>query len=429
MFQSMDEVNHFFMQRRNLGINPGLDRMKRLLDSQNNPHLMIKTVHIAGTNGKGSTLTFLKDALIHHEYRVGVFSSPSLTGLTGHIRINDNPISDQEFMKLLYQLLPVIKKLDSEEMAPTEFEIITAICFMYFKDHVDIAIIEAGMGGREDSTNCIQPILSIITNIAMDHASFLGDTLGEIAYQKAGIIKENTPVIVGVMDEVSLAIVENEALKHNAPLYQLQHHFTYRLTDRNDNFQRFNWQFEESSYPIEIKMQGEHQVVNVSNAIMALKVLEWKGFRLNWDQVMLALKESKLNGRFEKIHDQPIIVLDGAHNPNGMEAFLRTVENQYKDFRKHLIFAGFRDKELASMIEMASPLFDSVTITTFDHPRAEDPENLLHSLQSSTLKMADWKNIITTMYNHDTTEDEAYFFAGSLHFIGYVRDYIFSLTM
>lgn len=429
MFQSMEEVNQFFRQRRNLGINPGLDRMVRLLESQNNPHQMIKTVHIAGTNGKGSTQTFIKDALIQNKYRVGVFTSPSLTGLNGHIMINDTPISDKEFLNLFHQLLPTIEMLDLEKMAPTEFEILTAISFMYFNSNVDIAIIEAGMGGREDSTNCIQPSLSIITNIAIDHASFLGNTLEKIAYQKAGIIKANTPVIVGDLDESCLQIIEREAIKKNAPIYQLRNNYSYRILASKVNLQRFNWHFGETSYSIEIEMQGEHQVKNATNAMMALKILEINGMCLNWDRVMLAFRTSKLKGRLETVHEEPLIVLDGAHNPAGMEAFLKAVNHHYKDYRKHLIFAGFRDKELAIMVEMAEPIFASVTITTFDHPRAEKPDNLLNAIQSPTLKTGDWKSIISVLNYHKTEQKDAYFFAGSLHFIGFVRDYLKSQNM
>lgn len=425
MFHSIEQVEAFFAERRTLGIKPGLDRMMALLESQHNPQQKIKAIHIAGTNGKGSTLTYLKAALIENNYRVGIFTSPSLTGLTGHIFINDQPIPDDQFLALFNQLLPSIIELDLVEMYATEFEIITTIAYMYFSETVDIAIIEAGMGGREDSTNCIQPMLSIITNIAMDHATFLGDTLKEIAFHKAGIIKDHTPVVIGAVEESCMPIFEKEARKKYSNMYTLNRDFFYKRTFMDENRQFFEWCYQGTKLEMETQMKGKHQIVNAAIALMALAIIEKSGVDLNWDNVYQGIKTALLPGRFEKILDNPIVILDGAHNPKGMEAFLQTLNDLYRTKRKNLIFAGFKDKELKEMLQLALPHFDTIMVTSFDHPRAETAENLWRMVPVEKVRQIKWQE----EWKEIREREEMYFFTGSLHFIGMVSAYVKKQTL
>jgi dihydrofolate synthase / folylpolyglutamate synthase len=425
MFTNLEQVEQFFQERKNFGIKPGLDRMEQLLKSQNNPHERIKTIHIAGTNGKGSTQAYIKEALIQHNYKVGVFTSPSLSGITGHMLINDLPIPIDLFLTHLNNLLPTIEQLDVEEMHPTEFEIITTIAFMYFVDAVDIAIIECGMGGREDATNCIHPILSIITNIAMDHASFLGNTLQEIAYQKAGIIKENTPTILGDIDDSCLAVFLQEGTLKNSTIYQYRNEYHARDSVFQQNSQAFQWKYNQISLPITIGMKGQHQIENASTALMALQLLMVAGYSIEWPKVQTAFQTATLSGRFEKLIDNPIVIVDGAHNPDGMEAFLRTVQSEYGQKEKTLIFAGFRDKELNKMMKSATPYFQTVILTTFESPRAANVEELEKQFHGNNMMVnPDWKEIVHQYVLQDKERKRAYFFAGSLHFIGLVRQYL-----
>ncbi|WP_047984044.1 bifunctional folylpolyglutamate synthase/dihydrofolate synthase [Ornithinibacillus californiensis] len=420
MFQYLEQVEAFLHERRTLGIKPGLERMYALLDAQHNPQKKLKAVHIAGTNGKGSTLTYIKAALMENNYRVGVFSSPSLTGLTGHMIIDNLPIEEERFLVLFNQLLPSIRELDLNGMHATEFEIITAIAFMHFSEHVDIAVIEAGMGGKEDSTNCIQPVVSIITNIAKDHASFLGNSLEEIAHHKAGIIKENIPVVVGRVDPTCLSIINMEAKSKTSARYLLDSDFFYMINSISENSQLFDWSYKDLTYSIEIGMRGNHQVENAATALMALQVIERSGFELDWNKVSTAFRYASFPGRFEKVSENPEIIIDGAHNPNGMEAFIHTVNQIYSNKQKHLIFAGFKDKELEDMIRLALPHFDSIALSTFDHTRAADAEKLANVVQTDSIRIVDWMDELNEIKNGK----DSYFFAGSLHFIGMVRGYL-----
>ncbi|MEN2765724.1 bifunctional folylpolyglutamate synthase/dihydrofolate synthase [Ornithinibacillus xuwenensis] len=423
MFYSLEEVQVFFDERKLFGIKPGLDRMVQLLASQQNPEKNFKSIHIAGTNGKGSTVTYLKDSLKANHYRVGVFTSPSLDGLTGHIMIDDRPISEEQFLSLLNQLLPTIQQLDNIQMHATEFEILTVIAFMYFSEAVDIALIEAGMGGREDSTNCIVPILSIITNIEKDHAQFLGDTIEKIAYQKAGIMKQNVPTVLGNVHDVCLPIIYQEAKLKQAKVYQLHREYEYCNVQSNLNGNYFNWLFAEQSLRVTLQMQGFHQIENASTALMAMVIIEQVGFPINWEKVLRAMSTSQIAGRFERLLQYPCVWIDGAHNLAGMNAFLHTTRELSIKQRKHLVFAGFHDKELVQMIELAIPYFDSIILTTFDHPRAEDATRLANHIHSSKISVStNWQKLINEFGNE--YNNDCYFFAGSLHFIGMVRAYV-----
>lgn len=422
MFHHMEQVETYFKQRSGLGIQPGLERMYVLLESQQHPEQYLKAIHIAGTNGKGSTATFLKAALQQNGYRVGVFTSPSMSGITGHIIIDDQPIDENQFLKLFNNLLPTIEKLDLKNMPPTEFEIITAIALMYFQKQTDFVIIETGMGGREDATNCIQPLLSIITNIAKDHASFLGDTVEEIAYQKAGIIKQGIPTVLGNIEDPSLSIIQAEAQSKNSTIYRLHNDYYFQPLVTKTGL--FKWYQASETYEVEICMHGQHQFANASIALMALKVLSENHLSLNWKKVIEGMKVAQLAGRFEKVHEHPIIIVDGAHNPAGMEAFLETLESIYGNYQKRLIFAGFRDKELPKMVEMALPYFEQITITSFEHPRAESADSLIARISFNELSSSDWKEEIKRILANTDKRDTVYCFAGSLHFISLLRDYV-----
>src|SRR5699024_5704352 len=191
MFINFQDIEEFMNSRRKFGIKPGLKRMNYLLDRLHHPERYFKSIHVAGTNGKGSTIQFMKKALMANGHRVGVFTSPSLSGLTGHIWCNGQKIETREWVSLMNDIYPIITELDKKGIHLTSFEIITAIVFVYFSKHVHIALIETGMGGRFDTTNCLDPIVTIITNVTRDHTRFLGKSLADIAYHKAGIIKQN----------------------------------------------------------------------------------------------------------------------------------------------------------------------------------------------------------------------------------------------
>lgn len=427
MFTNYEQLETFFNERKSLGIKPGLERINQLLDITGNPQDKIKAVHVAGTNGKGSTITFLKNALVHNHYKVGTFISPSLDGLTGHIFCNDEKITTDQLISFMNIIYPAIQQLDESNQHPTEFEIITVLAFIYFAHHVDIALIETGMGGREDTTNCFKPILSMITNVDLDHTSFLGETVQEIAHHKAGIIKENIPVVIGDVSDQVFTVLQKEAHIKRAPVYRLFDHFTYTTVRQKNQQQSFKWsENKEVPFEVTIQMYGEHQVKNSSLAIMALVYLKKQGYAIDSEKVFIGLKQTIVPGRFEVIQTNPTIILDGAHNPAGVQSFLDTVTKNYENAERHLIFAAFKDKDLKQMLEQLLPHFSTVTFTSFDHPRAasgEDLYNLVTYTENQKYFVEDLKTIINDFVQPSNREQRYYFITGSLHFIALVGEY------
>lgn len=425
MFTTTKQMLTFFDDRKNIGIKPGLERIQLLLTLLGDPQNKIKAVHVAGTNGKGSTISYLKNMLMYNGYKVGVYSSPSLDGITGHIFLNDHKITDEEFLRLLNTIYPLIKQLDESGDNPTEYEILTALAFMYFAEHADIALIETAMGGRYDTTNCFQPILSIITNIDKDHMGFLGQSIKEIAYHKAGIIKEQIPVIVGEVGEEASTVIQKEAEAKKAKIYQLHADFYYRSIKHNNDTQTFTW-FDNhgQSIKIAIQMHGVHQVKNCALALMGIHLLMKAGYQIDIKNAFIGLENTFVPGRFEVIDKSPMVILDGAHNLAGMKTFLDTVTKYFQNKEKHLIFAGFKDKELQKMLQLIDGYFSTITVTSFEHQRAASAAYLYHLTDLKHVhQVEDWKVAIANIYTPSAT-DEVYFITGSLHFIGMVRDHL-----
>lgn len=421
MFSNMEQVQAFFKERSNFGIKPGLSRMYDLLDYVNSPHEKLKAVHITGTNGKGSTLNFITQALVANAYKVGLFTSPSLTGLRGHIYINNECITEAEWIERLNYLYPAIYQLDAQDNHPTEFEILTVLAFDYFVDRVDIALIETGMGGRADTTNCLHPILSIITNIDKDHTHFLGPTIKDIAYHKAGIIKHKVPAIIGNVDKSAFEVIKEELKQRKTTGLFLGNDFIYHTLTSSEIGEQFIWSDDQKSRHVTIHMYGHHQVENCSIALMALTIIEKSYLKIDWQKVSHAIEQTNMPGRFEEIKQNPPIILDGAHNLAGIQAFLKTVKTHYTHEPKHLIFAAFKDKDITSILSELENVFTSITLTTFKHKRAANMEDLTrHSKKNQHFYIEDWKVALKQIESNDNY----YFITGSLHFISAVRQYL-----
>src|SRR5699024_904266 len=261
------------------------------------------------------------DALQANDYQVGVFTSPSFLGLSGHILVNHTPITEEAFIRIFNEIYPAIQQLDREQMHPTEFEIITVMGFVYFSKHVDIALIETGMGGLEDTTNCFDPVMSIITNVARDHTAFLGNIIEEIESNKTGIIKDSEPVIIGDIKQEALEVIATEARLIQTTVYQLGDTSSYDLIRHDITGQHFLFHSDPSiELQAEIQMLGEHQVKNASIAIMALVKLVDEGYGIQWELVLASIKETVIPCRFEIMQHNPTIIVDGAHNPAGIQS-------------------------------------------------------------------------------------------------------------
>ncbi|MFZ3920560.1 bifunctional folylpolyglutamate synthase/dihydrofolate synthase [Streptococcus pneumoniae] len=408
----------------------GLERMVELLALRGNPHLKLKVIHIGGTNGKGSTIAFLKKMLEKLGLRVGVFSSPYLIHYTDQISINGESIPEARLETLMadYQSL-----LEGESTAnlqgTTEFEIITAIAYDYFAaEQVDVAIMEVGMGGLLDSTNVCQPILTGITTIGLDHVALLGDTLEAIAEQKAGIIKQGIPLVTGRIAPEALAMIDRIAEEKDAPRfaygtdYQVSHQdsvvtgevFDYTSVVRQGRFQT--------------GLLGLHQIENAGMAIALLDAFCKEDGRELPANILIAqaLEETSWPGRLEVVSRDPLMILDGAHNPHAIKALLATLQERFADYHKEILFTCIKTKALEDMLDLLEEIPDTeLTLTHFDDSRATDESVLEEAAKSRNLSYQDWQDFLEQKLTDKKEEKQTVrIVTGSLYFLSQVRAYL-----
>ena len=408
----------------------GLECMVELLALRGNPHLKLKVIHVGGTNGKGSTIAFLRNMLEKLGLRVGVFSSPYLIHYTDQISINGESIPEARLESLMadYQTL-----LEGEAAAnlqgTTEFEIITAIAYDYFaSEQVDVAIMEVGMGGLLDSTNVCQPILTGITTIGLDHVALLGDTLEAIAEQKAGIIKQGIPLVTGRIAPEALAVIDSIAEDKNAPRiryerdYQVSHQksvvtgeiFDYASAFRQGRFQT--------------GLIGLHQIENAGMAIALLdNFCQEEGRELASNHLLAqALEETSWPGRLEIVSREPLMILDGAHNPHAIKALLATLQERFADYRKEILFTCIKTKALEDMLDLLEQIPDTeLTLTHFDDSRATDESVLEEVAKSRNLSYQGWQGFLEQKLTDKKEEKKTVrIVTGSLYFLSQVRAYL-----
>ncbi len=426
MFQTYEEALNWVHARLRLGIKPGLLRMEWMMERLNHPERRIKPIHIAGTNGKGSTLTFLRCILEEAGYTVGTFTSPYFESFNERISVNGTPISDAEMLELINIIRPLADELEATDLGgPTEFEVITAMAFVYFgkQNPVDVVILEVGLGGRFDSTNIIHPLVSIITSIGMDHTNILGDTYEKIASEKAGIIKSGTAIITAVKQAEALEVIETKAKALRAPLYQLGSEFRvtqHQTLARGEEF-HFSSMFHQYN-KLTLSMLGQHQTENASLAVMASQLLaNYYALQIEESHIRQGLQRAYWPGRLEIISEQPLVMIDGAHNQEGIEALVADLTERYQDKTIKIIFTALADKKLDQMIAKLDSVADSITFTEFDYPRASTAAALYEISTANNKKMnPDWqaclKEAIPTII-----ETEILVITGSLYFLSQVK--------
>ncbi len=424
------ENNQWIAHYRTDQPNFGLERMVELLELRGNPHLKLKVIHIGGTNGKGSTITFLKNMLVKLGLRVGVFSSPYLIHYTDQISINGKSISEVKLEALMadYESLLVGEK-SAVLKGATEFEIITALAYDYFAaEKVDVAIMEVGMGGLLDSTNVCQPILTGITTIGLDHVALLGDTVEAIAEQKAGIIKQGIPLVTGRIAPEALAVIDRIAEGKDAPRiaygtdYQVGHQesvvtgevFDYTSPVRQGRFQT--------------GLLGLHQIENAGMALALLDIYcQEIGQELaSNDLLAQALEETRWPGRLEVLSSEPMMILDGAHNPHAIKALLTTLQERFADYHKEILFTCIKTKALEDMLDLLETVPDSqLTLTYFDDSRATDESVLKEIAKSRNLNYQSWQDFLEQKLTDKNEEKQTVrIVTGSLYFLSQVRAYL-----
>ncbi len=352
-----DELQYMYGLQR-FGVKPGLEVMERLMEALGHPEQKFRSIHIAGTNGKGSTASFLSSILQAAGYNVGLYTSPHLVVFNERIRLNGVDITDKHLARLVQQ---VRQAAETQGIEATFFEFTTAVAFLYFAERaVDIAVIEVGMGGRLDATNVIIPLLSVITTIGLDHTEVLGDTLLKIAFEKGGIIKPNISVVVGESRSEVVAYLRELAASSHSPLVVAQEIVQVKDIDATLARQMFT---AEGSIDgtFEVHLLGRHQIDNAVTALAAIVQLRQVGWNISDEALKRGLVEARWDGRMQVVVQKPLIIVDGAHNEDGVEALYQFI----KDRPTHsvLVMAQKQGKQLSLLREKIVPMFERVIVT------------------------------------------------------------------
>lgn len=418
-FDNTQEFINWVQQQRRFSKKVSLTKMTYYCELFDHPERKFKSIHVTGTNGKGSTIAMLKTILRSKNLNVATFTSPYITCFNERIAYNDQPIDDVTLLdigNLILAKYPLI--LQNNYELPSFFEFITLLAFIYFSTlpKLDLAIIEVGIGGRLDSTNVIKPLMSIISNVALDHMQVLGDSIEAILEEKLGIVKENVPVICGIKDESLQAICRKKALMTNSLIkFPKYDELKIEVVDVNHSL------FDYKSYKnLELSLLGFHQIDNALVVIEAFEVLQdlLPKIKLDNENLRFGLKNTKWVGRLEKISSQPLIIIDGCHNIDGVTRLCQYVKHlNYSSTRA--VVAISHDKEISSMVKILDDSFDEIIFTNYSYARSAKASELYNISTNKNKKMAPTLNdAIEEIFNNPK---DITFFIGSLYLVSEVR--------
>lgn len=421
--QALDYIHSIYK----FGSKLGLDNINYLLQLMGNPQQGLKVIHVAGTNGKGSTCAYISSVLVEQGFRVGLYTSPYLEEFTERIQINGVSIPKENLAEITAFVKEKVELMLSHgKNHPTEFEVVTAIGFEYFKrQKIDYLVLEVGLGGRGDSTNVIDdPLVSVITPIAYDHMDYLGDTLGKIAFEKAGIIKANCPVVTYLQKDEAMEVIEEVSKEVNAPI-NIAPIKQIELVSYDDSGQCFHGFYgNEKIENLKISMLGEHQIENAVVALTALNILA------SVHQIPISKKalydgfmNAKWPGRLEIITRNPTTIIDGAHNVHGMQALAKTIKKLYTEKSMTLVIGILGDKDVEGMLGEIVPLANHIIITKPNNPRAMALDKLAEMIgvYGKTAKKSISISHAIQEALDCSTPDNLIVFCGSLYMIGDVR--------
>ena len=360
---------------------PGLERIGELCEKLGNPQKDLKFVHVAGTNGKGSFCAMLDSVLRKAGFRVGLYTSPYIRFFNERMCVDGRPIADEELAEITTYVRPFA---DSMADQPTEFELITAVAFEYFKRQAcDVVILEAGMGGRLDSTNIIRrPLLSVITGIALDHIAYLGDTVEKIAAEKAGIIKDGTPILYGGEDLAAGKIIADTAAERGSDFFGVNYG---ELKNIRGTLDGTSFDFEERTN-LQIGLLGMYQPRNAAVVIKAAELLQKRGLAISEKALFQGLKQAKWQGRFEIMSNDPLMIFDGAHNPQGIRSAVESISYYFPDQKIYLLSGVLRDKDYTAIAKDLSKVACRAFTLTPDSPRALPAEEYAQTLRGAGMQ-------------------------------------------
>lgn len=400
----------------------GLTQIEAILRAVGNPHRELQAIHIGGTNGKGSTAAMVASILRKEGYRVGLYTSPHLIRFTERIKVNGKEIEEEEIVELTEWLR---KRIEAAGVTPpfTFFDFTTAMAFLYFKQKmVDLTVLEVGLGGRLDSTNVIDPLLSVITNIGKDHEDVLGKGIMRIAREKAGIIKDCRPLITAATQPTVIRLFSKICREKKSPFFRVGKDFRYTSGGKGS----FNYEgLERKLWGLSLNLPGPHQIINATTALGAVEILDDMGYHVSNDAILEGLKTVEWPGRLEMVRSSPRVLLDGAHNPEGAFSLRDALKNDFQYHRLILLIGIMKDKDIDSILRSLSPLANHIILTRPKTDRAASPELLKKALGRNGRKaevLEDFKKAIDRGLSL-TGEDDLLCITGSLYTVGEARSY------
>ena len=399
------------------GIKLGLDNTRQLLDLMHNPQNELKCFHIAGSNGKGSTASFIASILMELGFKVGLYTSPHFIRFNERIRINGEEIVDEYITDFVSSLESYIDKHE-----PTFFELTTALAFKYFADQkVDYAVIETGLGGRLDSTNVINPLASIITTISFEHTNILGDTIEKIAYEKGGIIKKEIPVFIGNLVNDAEGIIKNKSIELGCKFFSAKDFASITNDHVVVKTRTGDYKIYKTALP------GAHQLVNAALAVKVVsEIIPVSNPLLLSRGLKNVIRNSKIQGRYEVFSARPKIIFDSAHNPEGIESFIKEFRGEASSYRsRYLIFSVMKDKNYSKMLEMVSSLFTTIYFTQIEYERAADYKGLSQVANKLGITLELLENPVDFIRQFQKGgKDDCLVILGSMYLLGEIKSKI-----
>jgi dihydrofolate synthase/folylpolyglutamate synthase len=379
-FTTYQEALSYIYNLERFGIKLDLTNITALMSHLGNPHLEFPSIHIAGTNGKGSVAAMMHSVLHEADYKTALYTSPHLVDFRERIKIGQDLIERDYIFDFVRK-----PREEIDKNGYTFFEVTTALAFQYFAERkVDVAVIETGMGGRLDATNVINPLVSIITSIGLEHTEYLGDTIPQITGEKAGIIKPSVPVITGVNQSEALDVIKSVCAERNSELKVVQEKSNYSILEASIFGSKFDFSSEADKYKtIELNLAGEHQVLNAAICLNAIGKLKQIGWKIDEQAVRDGLKKVNWRGRLEIFRKDPLVLLDVAHNPAGMQTLINSLDQFFPEKKIIFVFGVMEDKDYHSMLKELSQKAKFIVLTKPDYKRAADPEVLEGVLRTS----------------------------------------------
>ncbi|WP_461205537.1 bifunctional folylpolyglutamate synthase/dihydrofolate synthase [Clostridium sp. DL1XJH146] len=421
--EAMDYIN----SSGKFNINLGLQRVEKILSILGNPHKKLKIVHVGGTNGKGSVCAMIGSILIEQGYNVGMYISPFLEEIEESIQINANNITKDDFVSLIEEVKIAADKAVKEGCEnPTQFELVTCIAFLYFyRKNVDYLVLEVGLGGRLDATNVVHPLVSVITSISYDHTNILGDTIEKIAFEKAGIIKKNVPTIIYPSSYEASKVFCEVCRKNNSRLIKVKKD-NVKLISSTLKGQKLEIKTFANRYSINLSLLGKHQMKNCLMALTTIDLLRSLRIKIDEEAINKGLVKVRWKGRFELIKKEPLVIIDGAHNYDGIKNLISSIDEYTKYDRLIIIIGILGDKDMQSgIMELAEKAYKIICITP-NNERAKNGERLMQEIikyNENVSFIKDYNEAFSVALN-SCGKDDLLLVCGSLYMIGDMRKII-----